>query len=95
MNCSSCPPGSISIGGGLRVDNWSEWPNINYNTYCTNFQDSIIPGLPGWQLNDSFLDSGSYLHHSQNSILEIGVNFVRDGTVKFQWRVSAEPGNYF
>jgi hypothetical protein len=47
-NCSLCPPGTFSIGGGYRVTywgtGWEQSEDLQFSTYCVNADgDTLDP----------------------------------------------------
>eukprot|EP00027_Filamoeba_sp_ATCC50430_P003364 CAMPEP_0168563142 /NCGR_PEP_ID=MMETSP0413-20121227/12519_1 /TAXON_ID=136452 /ORGANISM="Filamoeba nolandi, Strain NC-AS-23-1" /LENGTH=942 /DNA_ID=CAMNT_0008594657 /DNA_START=76 /DNA_END=2904 /DNA_ORIENTATION=+ len=91
FSCRSCPAGTFSVGGGKKWTDWNYLP-AQFNTYCaaTNNQKYCRP----WRLNGDNIDSGNnYGYDNLESNLELRVKLVRNGTIRFQYKVSAEQ-NY-
>jgi len=91
FTCHSCSPGTFSVGGGKKWTDWNYLP-AQFSTYCaaTNAQKYCKP----WRMNGDNADSGNnYGYDNLESNLELRVKLVRNGTIRFQYKVSAEQ-NY-
>ena len=96
--CLTCPAGTFSIGGGVRIETWKEWPHgLTALTYCISRET----GLPvtdqdlckHWILNETEVVSGA-IPDNLITILRVSFELVRPGHVSFQWTVDAEKCPY-
>ncbi|TMW62552.1 hypothetical protein Poli38472_005170 [Pythium oligandrum] len=105
--CEKCPKGQYSLGGGrLYSKRTKAWTNplpldirtecVTRNLYTNQWQDNCHP----WKASadGSMISSGDNKNILENfeaarlfSSLRISATFVRNGTITFQYRVSAEP----
>eukprot|EP01114_Cavostelium_apophysatum_P007372 TRINITY_DN1945_c0_g1_i2.p1 TRINITY_DN1945_c0_g1~~TRINITY_DN1945_c0_g1_i2.p1 ORF type:complete len:1604 (-),score=325.86 TRINITY_DN1945_c0_g1_i2:47-4858(-) len=96
MVCEPCNPGTFSIGGGVRVTDWSDsdhtWGGFDWKVYCKDKNGRAV-GCDGWQMGGDglYIYSGNITDNEQ-SILELGVTLIAEGHMHFQYRVDAEPG---
>lgn len=91
FSCQACAAGTFSVGGGKKWTDWNYLP-AQFSTYCaaTNTQKYCR----SWRMNGDNADSGNnYNYDNLESNLELRVKLVRNGTIKFQYKVSAEQ-NY-
>eukprot|EP00232_Nephroselmis_pyriformis_P024716 CAMPEP_0182865840 /NCGR_PEP_ID=MMETSP0034_2-20130328/7903_1 /TAXON_ID=156128 /ORGANISM="Nephroselmis pyriformis, Strain CCMP717" /LENGTH=1159 /DNA_ID=CAMNT_0024998159 /DNA_START=140 /DNA_END=3619 /DNA_ORIENTATION=- len=68
--CSQCPAGTYSVGGGVRLDSFGEWPvdvgnQWSFSTLCTyENAKSLLPGTrsecSGWEASGGKLTVGPY-----------------------------------
>jgi hypothetical protein len=98
--CAPCMPGTYSVGGGVRIDDWgmggSSWPSTQHVSFTTYSQDSVDkqPKGSAWVNHGSYIDSGNNTNvNDLESILELTVTLVRPGNLTFEAKVSTEA-NY-
>eukprot|EP01102_Stenamoeba_stenopodia_P004225 TRINITY_DN144_c0_g1_i1.p1 TRINITY_DN144_c0_g1~~TRINITY_DN144_c0_g1_i1.p1 ORF type:complete len:1356 (+),score=219.31 TRINITY_DN144_c0_g1_i1:182-4249(+) len=96
--CTSCAPGSYSIGGGDTYEDWDYKPR-DFITFCTQFDESVkevtlVEGC-GWQWNGTITATGYHWDDfNLNVTLEVGAAFIRShGSVSFEAKVSASNGH--
>eukprot|EP01105_Mastigella_eilhardi_P023797 TRINITY_DN6058_c0_g1_i1.p1 TRINITY_DN6058_c0_g1~~TRINITY_DN6058_c0_g1_i1.p1 ORF type:complete len:1614 (-),score=341.66 TRINITY_DN6058_c0_g1_i1:49-4845(-) len=105
--CAPCKEGEYSLGGGARVANWAGFPTVSvskqlaFKTWGAGTRNLSLP-LPtgGWRVptDTTLLIQSGPVNNSQASILSLPVNLLRDGHVRFTFKVDSEPkwdGLYF
>jgi Tyrosine-protein kinase ephrin type A/B receptor-like/Folate receptor family len=94
LECAVCAPGSYSLGGGFREDTWKTLPeDLQVRTYCVDEQGNrLADSLDcGWHTANYEAHSGA-VGDAQASVMEFDVTMVREGHVRFEYRVNAELG---
>ena len=84
MLCESCPPGSFSLGGGVRVENWTSFPLIPERELSFQTSDTL-----GWTVDDALLVSGA-IGDNESTQMTLKTFFVTDGEISFEYLVSTE-----
>ena len=91
--CEQCPAGTFSIGGGVRVEDWKEWPHgLTASSYCldTYSKQTVTDGTCSeWTMNETNFHSGA-IGNSLQSVVDVTFELVRDGHISFRWMVDAE-----
>lgn len=91
FSCRACRPGTFSVGGGKKWTDWNYLP-AQFTTYCASTNSQKY--CRSWRMNGDNADSGNnYGYDNLDSNLELRVKLVRNGTLRFQYKVSAEQ-NY-
>ena len=104
-SCEACPKGKFSVGGGKIYSGmsgaWKSFPRtpLEFHTHCVSRRGgrwAVGQNCAPWErtANGTILSSGNNTGRVENeatvSILSLNANFVRDGYVKYSFRVEAE-----
>ncbi len=91
--CQPCQAGTFSIGGGVHIETWKDWPHgITATNYCLGrYNKSEVKGASckHWAMNETVIMSGK-VGDSVTTIVSLAFELVRPGHVSFRWTVDAE-----
>ena len=94
--CTLCPDGTFSLGGGEVFDQWKEWPLVGeWDSYCESTDGeninsgTIIPDCQGWIPNGFGVNTAT-IKDSQNAVMRLRISLVRAGSISFSFKVTAE-----
>eukprot|EP01130_Rhizamoeba_saxonica_P014248 TRINITY_DN6209_c0_g1_i1.p1 TRINITY_DN6209_c0_g1~~TRINITY_DN6209_c0_g1_i1.p1 ORF type:complete len:1761 (-),score=372.85 TRINITY_DN6209_c0_g1_i1:32-5032(-) len=92
--CQDCSSGTYSIGGGRKVEDWTLFHHhdINFDTFCLNRYGELMDEeeCAGWQLKDTYIDSGIKELDYISSVLKTELTFVKDGFLSFLAKIDCE-----
>ncbi|OWF54250.1 UPF0577 protein KIAA1324-like homolog isoform X2 [Mizuhopecten yessoensis] len=87
--CNPCPPGTYSLGGGARFDEWDKIPQ-GFTADVDNFLDSIVPGKDHINCTDTeWKPKGEFIASYPgpcSSNLVYSVTLVQPGSVTFEYQ---------
>ncbi|XP_033745153.1 UPF0577 protein KIAA1324-like homolog isoform X1 [Pecten maximus] len=87
--CSPCPPGTYSLGGGARFDEWDKIPQ-GFTADVDSFLDSFVPGADHANCTDTeWKPKGEFIASYPgpcSSSLVYSVTLVQPGSVTFEYQ---------